>query len=102
MLNYKVNAQGGFTPAAVAPRCDNSRNGATSSSLSAGAAWATGTVPSFIRTSILNFISREKEFSRAGFLKKRLFCQTWSNGRKSVNPKNRGIFLAKPVASTIL
>jgi hypothetical protein len=41
MLNYKVNAQGGFTPAAVAPRCDNSRNGATSSSLSAGAAWGT-------------------------------------------------------------
>jgi hypothetical protein len=26
----------------------------------------TGTVPSFIRTSILNFISMDKEFSRAG------------------------------------
>ncbi len=36
MLNYKVNAQGGFTPAAVAPRCDNSQSSATSSSLSQG------------------------------------------------------------------
>jgi len=65
MLNYKLNAQGGFTPAAVTPQCDNSRTGVTSSSLSAGAAWGTGTVPSFIRTSILNFISMEKEFYRA-------------------------------------
>ncbi len=39
MLNYKLNAQGGFTPAAVALRCDYSRTGATSSSLSAGAVW---------------------------------------------------------------
>ena len=27
MLNYMLNAQVGFTPAAVAPRCDNSRTG---------------------------------------------------------------------------
>jgi hypothetical protein len=39
MLNYKLYAQGGFTPAAVAPRCDNPRTGATSASLSAGAVW---------------------------------------------------------------
>jgi hypothetical protein len=31
-----------------------------------GQSGGTGTVPSFIRTSILNFISMDKEFSRAG------------------------------------
>ena len=43
------------------PRYDNSRTGTTSSSLSAGAAWGDMHCPSFIRTSILNFISMEKE-----------------------------------------
>jgi len=91
MLNYKVNAQRGFTPAAVAPRCDNSQSSATSSSLSAGAAWGTGTVPSFIRTSILNFISREKEFSRAGFLKKASVLsnvEQWTQKCQSKKPGN--------------
>jgi hypothetical protein len=42
----------------------------TSSSLSAGAAWGgTGTVPSFICTSILNFTSIEKEFYKSLILK---------------------------------
>jgi hypothetical protein len=40
MLNYKLNAQRGFTPAAVArSKCDNPRTGNTSSSLRAGAVW---------------------------------------------------------------
>jgi hypothetical protein len=38
MLNYKLNAQGGFTPARLwLSQCDNPRTGTTSSSLSAGA-----------------------------------------------------------------
>ena len=65
MLNYKLNAQAGFNSAAVAPPIDNSRTGATSSSLSAGAVWGDRHCPLLHRTSILNFISMEKEFSRA-------------------------------------
>ncbi len=49
------------------PRCDSSRTGAISSSLSAGAHGGQAYVPSFIHSSILNFISREKEFSRAEY-----------------------------------
>jgi len=37
MLHEERNAHGRFTPAAVAPRCDNPRTGTTSLSLSAGA-----------------------------------------------------------------
>ena len=50
MLNTKLNAHGGFTPAAVAsPECDNPRTGNTSLSRSAqGRFWGTGTVPSTI------------------------------------------------------
>jgi len=64
MLNNKLNAQGGGSPPLLwLPRCDTSRTGATSSSLCEGAAWGgQAHVPSFLRTSILNFISREKEF----------------------------------------
>jgi len=56
---------GGFTPAAVAPRYDKTRTGAPSSSLSAGAVWGDRHCPLLHRTSILNFISKEKEFNRA-------------------------------------
>jgi hypothetical protein len=39
MLNYKPNAHGSYTPAIVAPECDNSQTGTTSLSHSAGAVW---------------------------------------------------------------
>ena len=68
MLNYKLYAQGGFTPAAMVPRYDNPRTGATSASLSAGAVWGDRVCPPLLRTSILDFILKEKEFSRAVFL----------------------------------
>ena len=60
MLNYKLNAQGGFTPATISPErvLRNHRS-------AQGRHGGKGTVPSFIHTSILNFISMEKEFSRA-------------------------------------
>ena len=83
MFNSKLNARRGFhprrcgSPDAITPeqvlrhhRSAQGRHGGT------------GTVPSFIRTSILNFISREKEFYRAQitvFLKKipgHVFCRT--------------------------
>ena len=64
MLNYELYTQGGFTSGSVAPRCDNPRTGATSASLSAGAVWGDRHCPLHHRTSILNFISREKEFCR--------------------------------------
>jgi hypothetical protein len=38
MLNYELYSKGGFTPASVAPQCDNHAS-TTSSSLSAGAVW---------------------------------------------------------------
>ncbi len=66
MLNYKLNPQGGFTPAAVAPpmryppdRCY------VIIAQRRGGMGGQAHVPSFLRTSILDFISREKEFSRA-------------------------------------
>jgi hypothetical protein len=65
MLNLKLNAKRGFhprrcgSPDAITPeqvlrhhRSAQGRHGGT------------GTVPSFIRTSILNFISMDKEFNR--------------------------------------
>ena len=50
MLNTKLNAHGGFTPAAVAsPECDNPRTGNTQlSRLAQGRCGGTGTVPSAI------------------------------------------------------
>ncbi len=39
MLNYKLNSQGGFTPAAVAPPMRQLPNRCYVSSLSAGAVW---------------------------------------------------------------
>jgi hypothetical protein len=65
MLNYKLNAQGGFTPAAVAPPMRQLPNSAMYHRSAQGRYGGTGTVPSFIRTSTLNFISMEKEFHRA-------------------------------------
>ena len=55
MLNYQITAHGFFTPPAVAPGYNNSRTGTTSLSLSAGAVWGTGTVPSFILSGYLVF-----------------------------------------------
>jgi hypothetical protein len=58
MLNYKLNAYGGFTPAAVAPpKYDKPRTGTTSLSLFAGAEWGDRYCPLFHRTSALYFIS---------------------------------------------
>jgi hypothetical protein len=57
----KTYVQGGFTPAAVAPRCDNPRTGTPSTSLSAGAVWGGWHDPLLHRTSILNFIAMEME-----------------------------------------
>jgi hypothetical protein len=53
MLKYKLYAQGGFTSAALAPRSDNSRTGAPSSSLSAGAVRRDRHRPLLHRTSLL-------------------------------------------------
>ena len=66
MLKYKLNAQGGFTPAAVAPPMRYlPKRFYVIIAQRRGGMGGTGTVPSFIRTSILNFISIEKEFSRS-------------------------------------
>jgi len=66
MLNYQLNARRGFhprrcgSPDAITPvqvlRHHRSAQGRFG---------GTGTVPSFLRTGILNFISRENEFYRA-------------------------------------
>jgi hypothetical protein len=49
MLSYNINAQGGSTPAALAPpNAITPQTCNTSSSLSAGAVGEKGTVPSFI------------------------------------------------------
>jgi len=57
MLNYKLNAHGGFTPAAVAsPKYDKPRTGNTSLSLSAGAEWGGQALSLLHRTSALYFI----------------------------------------------
>jgi len=53
------------------PRCDYSRTGATHHRSAQGRHRGTGTVPSFIRTSILNFISKENLQSQ-----KILFCRS--------------------------
>ena len=65
----ELNAQGGFTPAAVAPRRDNSRNGATLSSLSAGAAWGDRHCPLLHSYQHLEFHINGK-----GILKSRIFA----------------------------
>jgi hypothetical protein len=55
MLNYKLNAQGGFTPAAPAsPDAINPEQVLRYHRKAQGRYGGTGTVPSFIRTSILN------------------------------------------------
>jgi hypothetical protein len=65
MLNYKLNARRGFHPR----RCGSS-DAITPEQVqrhhrsAQGRRGGTGTVRSFIRTSILNFISMEKEFYR--------------------------------------
>ena len=65
MLNYKHYAQGGYTPRCGSADAINPDKGATSSSLSAGVVWGDGYCPLLHGTSIVNFISREKEFSGA-------------------------------------
>jgi hypothetical protein len=66
MLNYKLNTGRGFHPR----RC-GSPNAITPEQVlryhrkAQGRHGGAGTVTSFIRTSILNFIAREKEFYRA-------------------------------------
>ena len=117
MLNSKLNAKRGFHPRrcgfpdAITPeqvlrhhRSAQGRHGGT------------GTVPSFIRTSILNFISREKEFYRANIftnLKYLLLLQFFvqfllgdqGNGRSNVFPCFMAIlaiarsWIARPVES---
>jgi len=58
MLNYKLNTNGNFTPAAVAPpKYDKLRTGNTSLSLSAGAEWGDRHCPLLHSTSALYFIS---------------------------------------------
>jgi hypothetical protein len=47
-FQYRLNAPGGFTPAAMVPPFAIGRTGTTSSSPSAGRYGGTGTVPSFI------------------------------------------------------
>lgn len=66
MLNYTLNIQGGFAPAAVAPTDALPPEQVLCHHPSAqGRNEGTGTVPSIMHTSILNFISMEKEFYRA-------------------------------------
>ena len=50
------------------PRCDNPEQVLRHHRFSAGAVWGDRHCPLLHRTSILNFILKEKEFSRAVFL----------------------------------
>ena len=65
MLNYMLNAQRGFTPAAVAPPMRELPNRCSVIIAQRRGGMGDGHCPSFIRTSILGFISMEKEFWRA-------------------------------------
>ena len=66
ILNYKLYAQGSFTPAVVAPPMTPRPEQVLHHHRSAkGRYGGPGSCPLLHRTSILNFISREKEFSGA-------------------------------------
>jgi hypothetical protein len=65
MLNYELNAQGGFTPRCGSPDAITPEEVLRHHRSAQGWHGGTGTVPSFIRTRILNFISMKKEFYRA-------------------------------------
>jgi hypothetical protein len=68
MLNYELNAQGGFTSAAVAlPMRLLSNRCYVIIAQRRGDMGGQALSPSFIHTSILNFISMEKEFYKAFF-----------------------------------
>jgi hypothetical protein len=68
MLKYKHMLKGVSPPPLWLPRSEKPPNRCSvSSSLIAGAVWGDLTCPHRNRTSILNFLSREKGFTRAKF-----------------------------------
>ena len=64
MDNYKINTQGGFTPTAVLPRCDNPRTGVTSSSLNAGAVWEDRHGPLLRRLPLFKIYQSKRNYSK--------------------------------------
>jgi len=69
MLNYKLNIRRRFHPRSCgSPTAITPEQVLRHHRSAQGRYGGTGTVPSYIRTSILNFISMEKDFYRMKFL----------------------------------
>jgi hypothetical protein len=76
MLNYKLNAHGGFTPAAAAsPKYDKPRTGNTSLSLSVGAEWGDRHCPLLHLTSALYFIYGKRNSTELSIQIKKILSQ---------------------------